>query len=327
MPEPQSWRTVLGTFIKEPQQRQKIASELGVDPITLTRWVEKKSNPRLESLRRLLSILPQQRALLLPLIGQEFPEISSEVSEGDALSEAVPPAFYQEVLSRLSSLPQNKVVWPTCQLILRQAFEHLDPQHRSVAVFITQCIPPAAGNKVRSLRSAMGVGVSPWGGNVEQQTILLGAETVPGRVVSSGQPKIVQSYQHPRQTGAENIAGIASSCTYPLLRANHVLGTFGAISTLPDYFPPSRQKLVEQYTELVSAVFSFNAFYALENIELGIMPSPVDQLPYLMTFQTRVRQVMTEAMTRKEPMTHLQAEQLVWQQLEDELLRMALLKN
>lgn len=327
MPEPQSWRTVLGTLIKEPRQRQKIASELGVDPTTLTRWVEKKSSPRLESLRHLLSILPQQRALLLPLIGQEFPEISSGVSEGDALSEAVPPAFYQEVLSKLSSLAQNQAVWPTCQLILHQAFEHLDPQHRSVAIFITQCIPPADGKKVRSLRAVMGVGVSPWGGSVEQQTIFLGAETVPGRVVSSGQPQIVQNYRDPRQIGPESRAGIVSSCTYPLLRANHILGTFGAMSTLPDYFPPSRQKLIEQYTELVSAVFPFNAFYAFEDIELGIMPSPVDQLPYLMTLQTRVRQVMTEATGRKELMTHLQAEQLVWQQLEEELLHMALLEK
>ena len=327
MQEPQTWRMVLGTLIKDSQQRQKLADELGVAPATLTRWVRKQGNPRLESLHRLLNIFPEQRALLLPLIAQEFPAISSHASGGDELPEEIPSAFYHQILSMLCTLPQSQVVWATCELILCHALDYLDPSHRNVAVLITQCVPPSAGNKVRSVRSVMGVGRTPWGGNPKDQTIFLGAETVPGRVVSLGLPILVQDYQHPRQTGPESRIGIRSSCTYPLLYANHILGTFGAISIVPEYFLPSRQRLIQQYATFVSGVFSSEASYALQDIELRIMPAAQIQLPYLHTLRSRIQQVMRETMERGQPMTSMQAEQLVWQQLEEELLQVALLKQ
>lgn len=83
MKEQQTWRTLLGTLIEEPRHKQQIATELGVNPLTLTRWVKNKATPRLESLHQLLSILPEWRALLLPLIVQEFPEFSSSILDGD----------------------------------------------------------------------------------------------------------------------------------------------------------------------------------------------------------------------------------------------------
>ena len=325
MREHHTWRTLLGTLIKEPLQRQKVASELGVNPLTLTRWVEKKANPRPESLRRLLSLFPEERALLLPLIIQEFPDFSFDIAGEDKLPEEIPSAFYHQILSMLSSLPQEQMVWFPCKLILQHAFEHLDPQHQSVAVLMTQCVPPSVGNKVRSLRMVMGVGISPWGGNLEQQSAFLGADTVAGRVVSLGYPITIQNYQDPRQTGYESRAGVVSSCTYPLLYANRIIGTFGATSTLPEYFLPSRQTLIQHYATLVSTIFATSPLYALEDIELRPMPPAVVQLPYLKTLQRRSLQLLVEARERKQSITSVQAEQLVWQQLEEELLQVACL--
>src|SRR5438067_1536469 len=109
MSEEQSWRSVLGSLIKDSSQRQKISSELGVDPLTLTRWVEKKSKPRLEKLQRLLKVLPEQRELLLLSISQEFPDIAVGSGE-EILPEEIPSAFYDQVLSRIAALPNNQVV-------------------------------------------------------------------------------------------------------------------------------------------------------------------------------------------------------------------------
>src|SRR5438105_15548360 len=102
MPEAQSWRSVLGSLIRDSSQRQKISSELGVDHLTLTRWVEKKSNPRLESLRSLLKVLPEQRALLLPSIVQEFTDIAVGSGE-EILTEEITSCVYKQVLSRISA--------------------------------------------------------------------------------------------------------------------------------------------------------------------------------------------------------------------------------
>lgn len=227
----------------------------------------------------------------------------------------------------LLSLPQEQIVWSTCQLILQHAFEHLDPHHQSVALLITQCVPPLAGNNVRSLRNIMGMGVSPWGGNVENQSILPGADTVPGQSVASGRPIIVQDYRDTRQIGYESKSRVLSSCTYPLMRADRIAGTFGALSTLPEYFLPSRQALIQDYAKLISLTFPLNTFYSLHNIELHIMPFATEQLPYVATLQKRIHEIVTEDMKSKASLTYRDAEQLAWQQLEEELLQMALLKE
>ena len=327
MQEQQTWRTLLGTLIKDSSEKQRVASELGVNPLSVTRWVEKKSTPRPESLHRLLDVFPRQRQLLLSLIIEEFPEFSSLPMEGESLVEEIPSAFYNQVVSMILSLPQEQVVWSTCQLILQHALEQIDPHHQSVALLITQCVPPLAGKKVRSLQSSMGMGISPWGGNVQHQSILLGADTVPGQVIASGRPIIVQDFRDPRQIGNESKSGIISSCTYPLMRADHVAGTFGAVSTLPDYFLPSRQVLIQDYAKLISLAFPLNAFYNIQDIELQVMPFSTVQLPYIATLQKRIQELVREGMKHKEFLTYRDAEQRVWQQLEEELLHMALVED
>lgn len=70
-----------------------------------------------------------------------------------------------------------------------------------------------------------------------------------------------------------------------------------------------------------------SAFYAMRDIELDLMPPAPVQLPYLATFRQRVHQVMGEAVSKKQLLTPIQAEQLVWQDLEEELLQVALSKK
>src|SRR5689334_10234198 len=136
MQESQTWRTLLGTLIKDPLRRQQIASELGVNTLTLTRWSENKSNPRLESLRRLLNIFAEQRALLLPLIKQEFPQFSSGILDEDASLKEISSSFYNQVLEMASFLPAEQMLWTTCNVIFQQALREFDPRHDNVALFI-----------------------------------------------------------------------------------------------------------------------------------------------------------------------------------------------
>src|SRR5579883_2024761 len=57
----QSWRELLGKIIADPQERQRLADTLNINPITLTRWATHKSNPRPDNLRPLIEVLPQYR--------------------------------------------------------------------------------------------------------------------------------------------------------------------------------------------------------------------------------------------------------------------------
>ena len=39
MSEPQTWRELLGQCLTSGQEKERIASLVGVNPLTLTRWV------------------------------------------------------------------------------------------------------------------------------------------------------------------------------------------------------------------------------------------------------------------------------------------------
>src|SRR6266702_2789146 len=66
-----TWRELLGSIIQDAFERQRIASELGINTVTLTRWVQGTSTPRSQHLRRLLSALPHYRDQLFDLISRE----------------------------------------------------------------------------------------------------------------------------------------------------------------------------------------------------------------------------------------------------------------
>ena len=67
-----AWREFLGKSIVDPHERQRIANELGVSTVTLTRWSNGISNPRPQNLRHLLRALPQHRTTLAELFMKSF---------------------------------------------------------------------------------------------------------------------------------------------------------------------------------------------------------------------------------------------------------------
>ena len=44
MGERQSWRDLLGELTSDSIERQRIASAIGINPVTITRWVDNKSS-------------------------------------------------------------------------------------------------------------------------------------------------------------------------------------------------------------------------------------------------------------------------------------------
>jgi len=91
-------------------------------------------------------------------------------------------------------------------------------------------------------------------------------------------------------------------------------------STQPGYFLEFRQKLIEQYTELLTLAFRSEEFYALRDIELSLMPSQETQRLRFSQFRQRVSDVLREASQKQHPVTVREAEQIVWADLEADLL-------
>src|SRR5947209_4846281 len=129
--EPRTWRELLGQSINDSQERQRIANALGVNPVTLMRWVRQESNPRMENLHRLLNAIPQRREQFLALIKKEFGDFSAIEEYGELTYEpiAIPAEFYVRVVHTLATIPNALRFSSLCDLILQQAIKQLDP-HR-----------------------------------------------------------------------------------------------------------------------------------------------------------------------------------------------------
>src|SRR5579859_3895189 len=92
-----AWRALLGKIIQDSQERQRIAAELGVHPVTLLRWVNAQSNPRAQNLHQLLNALPQHRSVLTELIQKEFSDFRAGIGLNEIETPGIPSEFYMRV--------------------------------------------------------------------------------------------------------------------------------------------------------------------------------------------------------------------------------------
>ena len=290
----------------------------------MNRWIQGESKPRSRSLRRLLLALPEHRESLLVLIEAEFEDFASE-TRGDRVQDApltIPAEFYKRVLHTLSAIPPVLRFSSLCDLILQQAIEQLDPYGQGVAVIIASCMPPSHLHKVRSLRESAGRGTPPWPRDLEQYAILLGVESLAGHAVSSGHLEVNQALgkQLSMSLGYKSVSE-ESAAAAPIMQEGKIAGSLLVSSAKQGYFSPNQCALIESYAELATLAFAPQDFYELQQIELGFLPPYDVQRPHFSKFRQRVAQMMTQETKSKRLMNVVQAEQVVWQQIEATLLR------
>ncbi len=193
MENPQTWRDLLKQLLRDPHQRERIAHALGVTQTTLLRWVNHVSNPRPQNLQNLLIALPEHRELLLPLVTDEFKDFTlaliKETCEDDV---AIPSVFYARLLHTKAHAPKHLLFPLICDQLLEQFLKELDSARLGLAVFVVCCLPPSAGDKVRSLLQRFGRGVSPWEDILDQHVMFTGIESLAGRAITSARIVVSQ---------------------------------------------------------------------------------------------------------------------------------------
>ena len=319
--EPMTWRILLGRLILEPHERQKAASVLGINPVTLVRWTTGKSNPRGDSLRQLLKAFPEHREQFIELIQTEIPNFFSDDSVIEEPPGDIPSAFYSNVLrTYTNSLPRLR---PSIRIIiLQQLLTHLDPSYLGLAVSLCLCVTPESRQPVRSLREVLGRANPPWHSHLENRTQFLGVESLPGSAVSGGRPIVV-----PNQSTksllfpTHNVSWEESALAYPIVFSNHMAGCLYLSSTQKNFFTELRQELIRGYIDLLVLTFEAHEFYAPDEFELGTMPPYQLQQPYLKQFQYHVSQYIKDMQGTK-LVTRDDAEQSVLRRIETELLHM-----
>jgi transcriptional regulator with XRE-family HTH domain len=318
-----TWRTLVGKITSDPHERHRIAEVLGVNQVTLTRWAQNKSTPRQDNLHTLLEALPLHRKQLVELIKKEFPTFFSESAIVDDTPQEIPSAFYDRILKAHTTSPALLRTSSITILILQQLLGHLDPHKGGMAITLASCLPPSKGHKVRSLRQTLGRGTPPWGSHLENQTMFLGAESPAGYAIIKGHPTIAQNTDELKQLFPIHSALWEESViSFPLLQAHRVAGSLVVASTQDQYFTPARQDLIQKYADLLVLAFEHDHFYDLQDIELGIMPPYAMQQSRLSEFQQRVTYSMIKSAQSGDLLTRPEAEQIVWQEFEEEFLHL-----
>jgi len=326
MQEAQNWRELLAMIISDPREKSRITDALGVTPITIARWVSGESEPRPQNLRQLLTILPQYRGQFLELLKKErdikeFINSLLEDSEKD-----IPSEFYVQIFAARASTSENLRFWSTCNLILQQAIGQLDPSRQGISIWIVSCMPLSGPyQKVRSLREMVGAGTAPWPSDLGQLGMFLGAESLVGSVVTLCRPAILQDLE----TEHPNTAYVPDeyergSAAYPILFAGNIAGVLLVSSTQKNYFTIARTSLVQKYADLIALLFEPEAFYAPGQIALHVMPKREEQKLHFAQFRHLIANTLRDAASRNEPKNTVQANLLVWQKLESELLQSAM---
>jgi hypothetical protein len=309
------WRELLSLIVKEQHYRQRIIDELGIKPITITRWIEGRSEPRQQNLRQLVTILPEFRDYFYELLGEEFTE-AALTSTSDA-SKAISDEFFARVLAERTSMPKPVKFWSLCHLIFQQAIGQLDPDRLGMAITIVQCMKSRYSPVIRSLRETASYGTPPWQSNMEQKGMFLGAESLAGYCVASCrgvENNDVRDRSSPLP--AHQIPYELSAAAYPLLFSGKVAGCLLVSSTQPNFFlSQARLNLIRNYANLVALLFEPDQFYDMNDIRLHVMPPHSEQIKYFGDFRLRVIEAM-----RNGHMTNAEAEQMIWEEMEVKFL-------
>jgi transcriptional regulator with XRE-family HTH domain len=322
MQDPRKWRELLGKILQDPRERKRLANEMNVSPTTLVRWTHGKSTPRPHNVRLLLKALPPQyHAAFSTLLPAEMQASCDKAAQED-ISE-IPSFFYRQVLQAHATLPQPLHFSSICDIILLQALTQLDPNHVGMEISIVQCVPPSHGHTVRSLRESMGRGTPPFARELEQRTILLGAESLAGYATTNGRLYTIQSREEGQHLFPAHWVGREESVVAcPIMRADTSAGCLLVSSTQPQYFTsPVKCMLVQQYANLLVIAFEHDQFYRRDHINLHPMPPYEVQRPIIAEFRNRVVQLMLQAQREQQGLSITQAEQQIWQQIEYELLQ------
>ncbi len=315
MSEPQTWRELLAEIIKNPQERQRIVAALGVNPLTIVRWIRNESTPHQRHLQRLLEVLPE----LSPLLAEEFGVLSSLPAE--APPSAIPITFYNHVLGLYATVQDHQRFWSICTIVLQEAVKQLASSGVGLDISVVRCLAPYQGNIVRCLREYVGLATTPRKEQVVERQRLFGAESLAGYVVEFRHPAVIANLSEEQRLPHQLPEQARSAAATPILHASRVAGCLLVTSTEPDYFgSPALLDLINAFAALLALAFDPEEFYAPHSIKLGIMPSLQIQDSYLATFRQRVNSLLETATADQHPLNYLQAEQRTWWHIAEELL-------
>ncbi|HEX7737366.1 MAG TPA: GAF domain-containing protein [Ktedonobacteraceae bacterium] len=315
-----TWQAVLQKIIQSPRERQRLAAVLGINIITLSRWVKADSHPQRSYLLRLVKVVqPVHRSEMLNALLRSYPDMHDKFME--EITETVPSSFFRQILKDRASIIETLRPWQISGTVLNEALKLLDPHQLGMAVTAALCMPPVEG-KIRSLREHGGRGNAPWSLDLEQKSVFLGLNSLAGHVVIFGRAasvpdvrkeRYIPVFGHPADW--EISAGAA-----PIWLQGRMAGCLLAASLQPEHFTQERMDLLGTFANIFSLALNPDEFYDHSMVHLRYVPLPDKQENSLKSFRQRVTRLMTESARQRQSLSNTEAEKSAWQEIEEELL-------
>jgi hypothetical protein len=318
--DPQTWQELLRQLIENPKEKKRIASLANIQAITLSRWIKGMSMPSVEKMRSLLKVIPQSCFhTFMQLISADFPTLVPDHTASQSMSLELPSEFYVHVLKTYATTLPHLCPQVLQDLILQRMINHFDSGCPDLAIRIARCFWHQTENKVRSLQVVRGVGRSSRSRDLGQRTVLLGAESLAGMTVMrcrlTGASRQTQdSLLNPLSWEEHEQSALAC----PLMCQARIAGCLLMTSTQPDAFRESHYSLVESYAHLMALALEPDAFFDLKDIVLCMMPPHSRQEPLFRQFRQRALQKVRDL-----SLAMNEAQECVWQEIEEELIQMA----
>jgi hypothetical protein len=318
-----AWRELLDSVIQVRTERERIAAQIGVAPVTLTRWASGETSPRSQNLHHLVQAIPDQhRAAFQASIEEDLPSHSFDEPIRDESELEIPFQLVSRILATRATDPPHQVSWVIFHQILQHVLLQLAPDRLGMKITIVECMPPKDDGTICSLREGIGLGTAPWRENVEEHGLFLGAETLAGHAVTTTRfCQVPDMRVNPTSLPYYRIDHEISSAACPIMWQGRVAGCVLFSSTQVAAFLAQELKvLLEAYANLIALALAEKDFYSVDLIRLHVMPPPDVQQQYLATFRQRVVTLMKESASTGQVLTSKQAEQQAWQQIETLLL-------
>jgi GAF domain-containing protein len=313
-----TWRDLLRMLTVNPAERERVAAALGVHPYTITRWIEGLSQPRPQYLSKLPDLFPDYRQALTEQLQIElFPGLPPPAAEHP--SSEFPTEILARVLDAYATITGPFRQWQIRHLVLERAVERLDPDRVGIEVSVVVCVPPVGDAPVRSLCEILAVGTPPWQTGIERRLFFLGAESLCGWTVGSGQPGVVQDIHKPGTLPLLRSQHEQSAATWPLQRKGKLAGCLLVVSTQVEYFSRSLLAAIEIVANALALSFEEHEFYEISRIALREI-SPTHQQTDLAHFRQRVTQLRR---VQDYSLSIAEAEKRVFQQIESELFTLS----
>jgi hypothetical protein len=332
MSELAAWRKYLDEIICQLDHQEKMAlyEAVGVNRISLQRWRTGENTPDARHVQKLIAAVPTPRKERLRQLMLDDPKVrrrlASETAGGEvSLPRAsIPPGVYERVLRAARNPPDR--FWHLGELILGEALRQLGTKEQGLEITVARCMPPRGerkgGQKVRSLREHVGMGIGSFRADLHLKHHFMGVESIAGYVVMQRHgimiPHLLATVVHTPTHGGQQVQ---SAAAYPIMYQKSIAGALIVSAEEANFFPPERLTLIEDYADLIRLAFYDEDFFSSSLIDLAVLPPFEVQETHFASFHPRVN---AEEKRGELSLAELaQMESRGWERLEGELLRLS----